>query len=295
MQEAGETLVRLTDLQTPDALTIEYAGRSDYFAMTTEHFHPYYEVYILLSGERHYFIRDQVYRVHQGDIVFIAKNELHRTLPAELPEHERIVMYFNDQFAEHHFGHQSAWILGLFQTKQPMVHLSTREQALVHPLVQQLRRELTVQATGYELYMQSLVIEILITCARLYRNQNQVSATFGTEAHQHMSEVARYIKSHYQQEISLPLLAEQFHLSPSYLSRIFKKTTGFSITEYLNTIRIQEAQRLLRESELKIIDIANIVGFGNFSHFGKMFKHLSQVSPREYRDSAKHLGIQISK
>ena len=295
MNHTDKTRSSLTDTQTPHSLTVEYAGRSDYFAMTHEHFHPHYEVYILLSGERHYFIRDQIYRVQQGDIVFIAKNELHRTLPAELPEHERIVMYFNDHFAEHHFAGHSAWILSLFQSKQPVFHLSAREQSHLNPLIQKLLRELTVQAPGYELCMQCIVTELLITCARLHREQAQLPATIGTEAHQHMSEVARYIKSHYQQEISLPLLAEQFHLSPSYLSRIFKKTTGFSITEYLNTIRIQEAQRLLRESELKIIDIANIVGFGNFSHFGKMFKHLSQVSPREYRDSAKHLGIQISK
>lgn len=291
MQKAGETLLSLTDTQTPHSITIEYAGRSDYFAMTTEHFHPHYEVYILLSGERHYFIRDQVYRVHQGDLVFIQKNELHRTLPAELPEHERIVIYFSDLFAERYFADQSEWILSLFQSKPPVLHLSTREQSPIHLLVQQLLRELTVQAHGYELCMQCIVIELLITCARLDRQQPLLPAvTIGSEAHQHMSEVARYIKCHYQQELSLPLLAEQFHLSPSYLSRIFKKTTGFSITEYLNTIRIQEAQRLLRESDLKIIDIANIVGFGNFSHFGKMFKHFSQVSPREYRASIKHVS-----
>ncbi|WP_046215733.1 helix-turn-helix transcriptional regulator [Paenibacillus wulumuqiensis] len=282
-----------SNLTNPHALVAEYTVRSDYFAMATEHVHPHYEMYILLSGERTYFIRDQIYEVRTGDIVFIGKNELHRTLPGELPDHKRIVVYFNDRFVEQHFGEHEQWLLQPFQRDYPVFHTAVRDQALIQPVIQQLVRELTMQAEGYELLIHHLVMELLIHCARSQTAASAEPMARRTAMQQQMSDIAQYIKQNHQQPLSLQGIADQFHLSPSHLSRMFKRTTGFHLTEYMNTVRIQTAQQLLRESGLKIIDIAEASGFGNFSHFGKIFKQMCQVSPREYRTAVRK-GSQLS-
>ncbi|WP_046228346.1 helix-turn-helix transcriptional regulator [Paenibacillus dauci] len=275
-----------SNLTSPHALVAEYIVRSDYFAMTTEHVHPHYEIYILLSGERTYFIGDQLYEVHTGDIVFIGKDELHRTLPGKLPDHKRIVLYFNDQFVEQHFGKDKQWLLRPFHSGYPVFHTTVRDQIWLQPVIQQLVRELTIQAEGYQLLVHHLVMELLIHCARSQSSSSAESPSSRTAVQQQMSDVAQYIKQNHQQPLSLQTIADQFHLSPSHLSRMFKRTTGFHLTEYMNTVRIQTAQQLLRETELKIIDIAELSGFNNFSHFGKIFKQMCQVSPREYRIAA---------
>lgn len=78
-------------------------------------------------------------------------------------------------------------------------------------------------------------------------------------------------------------IAEHFYISPHYLSRVFKEVTGLPLTEFVNMTRIREAQRLLRQTDAKIIDIAEQVGYGNLSHFGRVFKQQTGLSPLQYR------------
>ncbi|WP_322924952.1 AraC family transcriptional regulator [Paenibacillus campi] len=279
----------LTNSRMPDLLVAEHTARSDYFAMPSDHVHPHYELYILLAGERSYFVQDQVYDVHAGDIVFIGKHELHRTLPGKLPEHERIVLYFGDEFAKRQFGQQREWLLSLFQQPYPVLHTDRKEgkHTLLTAIIQQLVRELTVQPPGYTLMVQQLAITLLLHCARLPKRIALPSTAPPHAAQEQIAAAARYIKHNYNMPISLPELANYVHLSPAHLSRTFKRMTGFHLTEYINTVRVHEAQRMLRDTNLKIIDVAAAAGFGNFSHFGKIFKLFCHVSPREYRHAAK--------
>ncbi len=73
-----------------DPFYVEYVKRTSPFTMVSNHFHPYYEIYILLSGTRIYFVKDSTYAIEAGDLVFIDKHEVHKTLHAGQSEHERI-------------------------------------------------------------------------------------------------------------------------------------------------------------------------------------------------------------
>ena len=71
--------------------------------------------------------------------------------------------------------------------------------------------------------------------------------------------------------------------TPQYFSRVFKRATGVSFTEYLNGVRIKEAQRLLIKTDKTIYDIAEAVGYKSASHFGRSFTAITGISPSEYR------------
>ena len=73
------------------------------------------------------------------------------------------------------------------------------------------------------------------------------------------------------------------YLSPAYLSRIFKKETGTSFNEYLSGVRIGKAKELLRHPELRLTDIAQMVGYEDQSYFAKVFKRVTGSSPSGYR------------
>ncbi|AIQ46546.1 hypothetical protein R70723_12200 [Paenibacillus sp. FSL R7-0273] len=93
----------------------------------------------------------------------------------------------------------------------------------------------------------------------------------------------QYIESHYQEDCSLQTVAAHVHVTPNYLSNLFKKETGTGLTNYVAQLRIEEAKLLLQRSRLRMTEIAERVGFDNSSYFTVVFKQLTGESPREFR------------
>ena len=93
----------------------------------------------------------------------------------------------------------------------------------------------------------------------------------------------QYMDNHYYDKITLEKLAEMVYLSPSYLSRIFKKETGYTINEYLIQVRIEKAKRLLHRKDLRVTDVADAVGFDDQSYFTKVFRRMVGTTPLKYK------------
>ncbi|MFD2115549.1 response regulator [Paenibacillus yanchengensis] len=96
-------------------------------------------------------------------------------------------------------------------------------------------------------------------------------------------QIASYIADHYQQDISLQQIAEHFSLSKEYVSRKFKQDTTENISDYIARIRIDHAKQLLTNPNLKIIQIADMIGYNDEKYFSKVFKKMVGISPNEYR------------
>lgn len=96
-------------------------------------------------------------------------------------------------------------------------------------------------------------------------------------------EIQMFIRQHYNENITLNSLAEQFYLHPNYLSRLFKEKTGKNFVEYLTEVRMEKVKELLRSSDYKIIEICAMTGYDNPRYFSKVFKQYTGMTPREYR------------
>lgn len=94
----------------------------------------------------------------------------------------------------------------------------------------------------------------------------------------------QHIGTNYREHITLEDTARSVYLSPAYLSRIFKQETGMTFNEYLNQVRINKARELLQQRELRMTDISLLVGYGDQSYFTKVFKRMTGMLPREYRE-----------
>ena len=81
-----------------------------------------------------------------------------------------------------------------------------------------------------------------------------------------------YIRFHLEQELSLETISEAIHSSTYELSRKFKKETGQTLTDYINTLRIKEALYIMENHNLSITDIAYMTGFNDVNYFTKVFK-----------------------
>jgi AraC-like DNA-binding protein len=106
------------------------------------------------------------------------------------------------------------------------------------------------------------------------------------ESHQKQEaeRVIDYINSNYQNaSLSLEDVCREVGLNRNKLSEILKKNVGMTFSSYVNEIRLKEACRLLIETDLQVIEISINIGFGNVSHFNKVFKQTYQKTPLEYR------------
>lgn len=100
-----------------------------------------------------------------------------------------------------------------------------------------------------------------------------------------IEQVKNYIKAHYAEDMSIKELADVACVSQNYFSALFKKETGQNYKAYLTSIRMEEAIKLLRITDLKTYEIGEKVGYNNVRRFVDAFKQIYNVSPMEYRKS----------
>ncbi|MCD7921902.1 MAG: AraC family transcriptional regulator [Clostridiales bacterium] len=98
-----------------------------------------------------------------------------------------------------------------------------------------------------------------------------------------IEDVKKYIRQHYTEDLSIKELADVACVSQNYFSAMFKKETGQNYKAYLTSLRMEEALRLLRETDDKTYEIAEQVGYNNVRRFVDAFKQIYSVSPMEYR------------
>jgi AraC-like DNA-binding protein len=262
---------------------IHHMNRNGYYTMQKYHFHDRYEIYYLINGERTYFIKDLTYRIREGDLVFVDKYELHKTGDTSLPNHERILINFTDTFLNHF---SQPLLYEPFRMKIRLLSVPSHEQEWVNRLLFEMLKESNDSLPGYETTLQSQLATLLIWCARRLNRGSGADFEHESPAHKKIAEIVAAINGRFEEPLSLHAIAKEFYISPYHLSRMFKRVTGFSFVEYVTSIRISEAQRLLRETDWKITLIAQRVGYENISHFGRVFKEIAQTNPLEYRKAA---------
>jgi two-component system response regulator YesN len=100
-----------------------------------------------------------------------------------------------------------------------------------------------------------------------------------------------YMNRNFSLDISIDTLADYLGITPNYFSHLFKKETGISFSEYLNRIRVTEAQKLLAQTDLKAYEVMERVGFRNYKYFNYVFKKQEGVSPADYRKNKKRASL----
>ena len=259
---------------------ITFARQNANIPMRRTHYHEHYEVYYLFAGERYFYIEDRIYHVKKGSMIFIKKHDIHKTLEGG-DLHERAVIYFTDAFLEHYRGSHLTLLLSSFMQVHRVIDFNNLEQNYIENILFQMNNEYSdPNRLGQVLYFESLLVQLLLFASR---KATQAVEPGYSPMNQKIAEVIDYCNSHYMKSLSLKEVSSHFFISPFHFSRLFKRYTGFNFTEYILTLRIREAQRLLRDTSGKVIDIAQSVGYLNITHFNRKFKQITKMAPLEYR------------
>ncbi len=271
-----------------DNFHIDRVVRDYDYSMITRHIHEEYEIYYLLEGERYYFINQQTYLITPGTLVFIDKEQVHRTgMVSGIPHHDRILMGIMEEPFSSFLASFGGLNLQSFFTEQGSVHtLPPDMRPHIEALLHDIASEMIAKKPGYLLAAMTKLAEFFIAVLRM---QPASAAAISPTVHsnpkyQKVDEVARYMVAHCTENISLDHLADRFYINKFYLSRIFKEVTGFTINEYQNVNRIKKAHRLLLETDDSITSIAEQLGYENITYFERVFKKYRGMTPLKYRN-----------
>lgn len=132
----------------------------------------------------------------------------------------------------------------------------------------------------------SYVVETFLSKLELIRADRLASSASATLT------IKQFIHEHYAEQIDLNALSAIVYLTPTYVSKLFKQETGYTITDYMTDVRLQHAKRLLtHQPHLKVQEISEQVGYADVAYFHKLFKRTIGITPSQYKKIT-HSNIQ---
>ncbi|MDD4153149.1 MAG: AraC family transcriptional regulator [bacterium] len=239
-------------------------------------YHREVELQFIKQGQGAYFIQDQNYAFKKNSLVVIRPNELHRLIPHPGLRLEKYTVLFPENVLD------DGSKLACFPTDFPRhIGLSERDATDVEIILRSIEAERRYRRS-YWLEVIKADLKKLILFIRRNRIQDNEDAL--EPENQLVKEIVSYIEINFAQDLTLNSLSEIFSLSPSYLSRLFKRSTGLNLKHYVLHRRTIEAKRLLENDPmLKISAMPQMVGFNDFPVFNHNFKQIAGLTPSAYR------------
>lgn len=282
---------RLYGTIKPSAVSFSYGCSFEKGSRTQMHTHEYLELAYIVSGSFRQQIlgKDIIFR--QGELCLIDKNCLHQDYLDGEPACIIFIGIANEMF-DSIISNQVAdeRIISFLQTalmKQKnlwqYLHFKPKDKASrqMEKYLVDLLQELIHHDKASNYICHGLLMRIF----RLLSSDYDISLS--SEMQKKMNwllfeEITSYIKQNYK-DITLKQLSEHFHFHEDYFNRLLKAKTGMTYTEYVQNLRIKEAEKLLRSTELTIDDIAVRVGYQNKGYFYKIFTEKHKMTPAKFR------------
>ncbi|SFD80851.1 AraC-like ligand binding domain-containing protein [Paenibacillus catalpae] len=254
-----------------------------------EHSHEFVEITYVSEGAGVHYIAGETVPVEHGTLFFIPVGQSHVFRPTT-PKKDRPLIVYNcllpaAYFSElrNSFPHASVIYDGFDEGSWFSMKDTTGEY---HAMFRELYQEFSAKPPGYFVILASLVMRIL---TGMYRHRLQIAAPAGDRPQWlTVDEAIAYIDCNYAAELKLGELATQARLSERQFSRLFRRQTGMSFIEYVQSIRMDAACRLLISSHSSVEDIAGAVGYADLKFFYRLFKKKTGVTPRLYREAMRN-------
>jgi len=272
---------RFERIGTTDASWHIYTGGGESIDVLW-HFHPELELTLIERGRGRRLVGESNETFVDGDLVLIGSNLPHAYVSAaDSTDNLAVVAQFRPDFA------------GGALT-------CCREFASVHELIDRARRGLAFGRVDRHLRPDlrrldglpaarrtALLLDVLARLAttadsrRLARTEHPTGSEH--RAGERIDAVCRFVQQRYPDQFGLADVARVAHLSPAALSRFFRRLTGRTLTDYVNSVRIEAACRLLVDTDDTVAMVAAATGFANLSYFTRRFLAVQGMRPREYR------------
>ena len=253
------------------------------------HFHPEFELTLILRGEGKRFVGDHTERFSEGDLVLVGKNVPHVWLSDEIVEEappgrevETIVVHFSDEL----FG-ESLLTMPEFERVARLLHKSQRGikiRGKTRHLITDSLLELE-NMQGIERFLKFIALLDLIEEKGRYKIlcQRDETGIVDSNRSKRLRRVDEYLMQNYYRDISVADVASVANMNTSAFCRYFKGQTQKTFSQYLNELRISYACKLLINDNFSIARICYECGFNSLSYFNRQFKLITKKTPKMYR------------
>jgi len=253
-------------------VTYEYLKIRDQHKQGMIHFHRRYELYYQVNGTTKYYVGDEIFYLKPGDFIVIPPHINHMTENESSLYRERILIFFEPEILD-------SQLLGLMEElcRQTLLHIPSDQIPLLEELLYRMESESQKKDSYQTILLRIYTLELLTLLCR-YKTESVPE----TDDERFIHSVTEYIRANLSSDLSLPLLSSHFYLSECTLSRKFKKYSGMSISEYINSTRIHYATQLLEQGSWSITQLAHACGYNDSNYFSSVFKKLKGITPLKY-------------
>lgn len=248
------------------------------------HIHPEIELMYVTKGMIRWRFSEKEVEVQQGQGLFVNRLVPHATFAEKDSCHMLVQFSRNKLYDSQALGNDS--IHRFIAGEEADFCLLNGEEPFHQELLAEIRR-VQREYEGNREYREIFLHAASITILGLLLRNHVLSAGMpdeeGAARLEKILPVARYIEAHYNTPLSLSALADFAGFTHVYLCRLFKKTTGHTLTEYINYVRVEKSLEKLADHSLSITEVAFQSGFSSLSHFNTTFRAQIGCSPSVYR------------
>ncbi|GBG05668.1 hypothetical protein PAT3040_00152 [Paenibacillus agaridevorans] len=251
------------------------------------HWHEHFEIIYMAEGSACFHIDRQQYEARPGTLLIVPSGGLHVGYAATDCQIQYWSLVFNRSLLESpfqdplHERYVSPYLDGSLRFP---VQLDDGEG--VRPIVEIFRgmiKEFERKERAYELVVKAQVHLLFSLLSRYcYPLSSNDSPALLDKRMERFKSLILYIQTHYAEKLPLSEAARMVNLTPYHFCNVFKAATGRTYVDFVNRLRMDMAERQLREGA-NVTETASRVGFGNLNYFSKLFKQIKGVSPSEVR------------
>ena len=245
------------------------------WSMFALHSHPHYEIYLLLKGDRSFFLSNSLYTLGAGTLVVIPPYVMHKT---EGGPFERINVNVSNDYLD---SFQRKTLDDL--AKDIAIKIPNNALQEINKLLAQMEEAESLQKhqENVKKALFGYLIYLLSTMPR--ENKVESSAEILQNAPPIVLKIINYLNDNYDKKISLETLEKTFFLSKTTLCKQFNQAINCTITDFLLNIRLNKAKYYLTETKKSMTEISSLCGFCSQNYFGLIFKQKTGLSPLNYR------------
>ncbi|NMA85725.1 MAG: helix-turn-helix domain-containing protein [Tissierellia bacterium] len=253
------------------------------------HWHNEIELLLVLEGSISIRVGENIYYLEENDIILINSDELHSTRRTKdenvllaVQIDSRIYSNLYPEFNKMRFNCKS------FQYEEDQQEVFDTIRHYIAKIVWELNKK----DQGYEFRIGSnlyLLGEYILNNCEYKLVENEDIELRDSDLAR-LQRIMEYVSKNSHKKITLKEIAEMEHLNYYYLSHFIKQKTGMSFQEYLNTIRLDKAIKMLISTDMPIIDISNNVGFSNINSFNNLFRDSYNTTPTEFRKNQRNIN-----
>ena len=248
------------------------------------HVHPEYEIVYISTGKGKRQVGNSISHYENGDLIFLGPNLPHYGFAndSEEPHTEIVVQMKADFLGEDFFNKpEMANIQHLFELSKSGLYYYG---VIKEKIGQRLEKMLDMDNFQRLLELLDILNELAKSKEYELLHANSIQLEVNAQEQERIESIYQYVQDNYQESITLETIASVANMTVPSFCRYFKKQTNLTFTQFVNEFRIKQACHLLRKPELTILAVSQESGFNNLSHFNKLFKEITGLTPSDYRE-----------